>query len=103
MLQLFACEDCRLEVASLITKVTSLHKKLGKTQSGMFTFSTPVAGRCSHMLDASPSCRLSLSDWPVLPGDHLPGESSPASPPPFDSGVEGAQQWSMAISNGQMS
>ena len=38
-------EDYRLEEASLITLVASLRKKLGKTQSRMFTFSILVAER----------------------------------------------------------
>ena len=50
-------EDYRLEVTSLITQVASLRKKLGKRQSGVFTFSTPVAEWHLCMLDASPSCR----------------------------------------------
>lgn len=78
----FQCSNFyRLEVAFLIMQVASLRKKLGKTQSGMFTFSMSVAGRRSHLLDASPPCSLSLSDWPVFPGA-----------PPSDSGVKGAQQ-----------
>jgi hypothetical protein len=50
-------QDYSLEMASLITQVTSLRKKLGNTQSRMFTFSPPVAGRSSRLLDASPPCR----------------------------------------------
>lgn len=85
-------EDYRFEENSLITHLASLCKKLRKTRSGIFTFSTLVAGRRLSRLDASPSCRLSLYNWPVLPGVRSPGKPSPASPPPSDSGVEGAQQ-----------
>ena len=39
-------------IASLITQVASLRKKLEKTQSGMCTFSKPVAGWRSRLLDS---------------------------------------------------